>query len=130
MKKGLLLLVAISSLLVFTACSERREAYNAVVRLSVFVDDVEQNAPQFSDQDWKEKDTDYNALIKEIDKHRYSSDEVHQIGKLKGRYIGIRTKYHGIDLIKRIDNAYEDIKGQFEGFKDGLIGTHDSTDNN
>lgn len=115
----LLSLTALVCLLLLTACHDRR---HTLKELDVFVENVEKNAPQYSDADWERSDAEYDALIKEIDKYDYSIEETRQIGKLKGEYAGIKVKYKGEKFLERIDKAIEEAMGKIEGFKDGFIG--------
>lgn len=106
-------------LLIFCSCDKKQ---HAIDNLSNFVEKVEKNAPDYSDEDWAKVNQEYEEIIAEIDKYDYSGDETKQIAELKGKFVGIKTKDSVRDIIDGVDKAVQDIKGTVKGIKDGFLG--------
>ena len=123
-------LLAFICILLFSACNQRNRSQNAINNLRDFVTKVEENASEFTEEDWNRCDAEYETLAKEIDRYRYSAENVHEIGRLKGKYTGIKSKYKGKEMIENVENAIEDIKGKIEGFKEGISGQKESPEEN
>ena len=84
--------------------------------LSDFVEKVEKNAPEYTEEEWTNVNKEYDELIAEINKYEYTSDESKRIASLKGKFAGIKSKYHVNNIIDGIDETIEEVKGFFEGF--------------
>lgn len=116
--------MALICLLVFTSCDQKQYALDRFVD---FVEKTEKKAPEYTKEDWKEADMEYEKLIAELDKYEYSSNEAQRISELKGKYAGIKTKNTINTIIDGIDKAAKELKGTIEGFKDGLSGSDNTT---
>lgn len=106
-------------LLIFCSCDKKQ---HAIDNLSNFVEKVEKNAPDYSDEDWAKVNKEYEEITAEIDKYDYSGDETKRIAELKGKFVGIKTKDSVRDIIDGVDKAVQDIKGTVKGIKDGFLG--------
>lgn len=106
-------------LLIFCSCDKKQ---HAIDDLSNFVEKVEKNAPDYSDEDWAKVNKEYEEITAEIDKYDYSGDETKRIAELKGKFVGIKTKDSVRDIIDGVDKAVQDIKGTVKGIKDGFLG--------
>lgn len=112
-------LFIIITLCFLTACDRKQ---HAIDNLSNFVEKVEKNAPEYTDEDWDKVNKEYDEIIAEIDKYDYSGDETKRIAELKGKYIGIKTKDSVKDLINSVDKTLQEINGTVKGMKDGFLG--------
>lgn len=119
------LLTAFISLCLLTACDKKQ---HAIDNLRDFVENVEKKAPEYTEKDWIEADKKYDELIIEIEKYRYSGEESKQIGVLKGRYSGIKTKNKVTKFLEDIDNATQEFKGVLEGFTEGILGSDEKSE--
>jgi hypothetical protein len=119
MKRIVYLSLIVLALLVVTACDKKQ---HAIDKLSDFVEKVEKNSPEFTEEGWNKADKEFEDLVAETEKYEYSSQEVKRIAELKGRYAGIKAKNSVNKLIEGIDKAANEIKGTIEGFTDGIIG--------
>ena len=119
MKSTAFLLSTFLCLFLLCSCDKKQ---HAIDNLSDFVEKVEKNAPNYTDEDWKTVNKEYDELITEIDKYEYSSDEAKLIAELKGKFIGIKTKDSMKDLIDGVDKAVNEVKGTIKGIKDGILG--------
>lgn len=113
-----LLFATLVSLIVFSSCDKKQ---HAIDNLSNFVEKVEKNAPEYTDEDWAEVNKEYDEIIAEIDKYDYSGDETKRIAKLKGKFLGIKAKDSVKDLINGVDKTIKKIGGAVDGIKEGLL---------
>lgn len=120
-KKTLLAVIALMCLLVLTACDRKQRALD---NLREFVESVEKNAPDFTDEEWKEANKEYDNLMVEIDKYDYSLEESKQIGELQGRLAAIKVKDTGKDAIEGARKAYAKWVGIIWGFLKELFGSN------
>ena len=126
MKKVILLsLMTLVCALVFTSCDKKK---HAIDNLSDFVEKVEKNSPDYTKQDWEKVEKEYDELNAEIEKYEneYSSDEIKRIGKLKGKFLGIKTKDSIKGIINDVKNSADIVKGAIEGYTDEIISSKDS----
>lgn len=105
--------IALFCIMVLTACDKKQ---HAIENLTEFVDKVEKNAPEYTDEDWKEINKEYDELMAEIDKYDYSFEESKQIGELQGRLAAIKVKDTGRDAIEGAQKAYVKWLGILKGF--------------
>ena len=119
MKSTAFLLSTFLCLFLLCSCDKKQ---HAIDNLSDFVEKVEKNAPEYTDEDWAKVNQEYEEIIAEIDKYDYSGDETKQIAELKGKFVGIKTKDSVRDIIDGVDKAGQDIKGTVKGIKDGFLG--------
>lgn len=108
-------------LFVFTACDRKQRALD---NLKEFVEKVEKNAPELTDDEWKEVNKEYDDLMVEIDKYDYSLEESKQIGELQGRLMAIKVKDTGMDAIEGAKKAYGKWVGIIRGFLNELFGSN------
>ena len=114
-----LTLTALFCFIVLTACDRKQ---HAIDNLSEFVDKVEKHAPEYTDEDWKDINKEYDELVAEIDKYDYSSKEIERIEELKGKYDGLRFKDTVEDIVDGVDKAIHKAKGRTKGIINGIIG--------
>ena len=107
-------------LLIFCSCDKKQ---HAIDNLSDFVEKVEKNAPEYTEEDWTNVNKEYDELITEIDKYDYSGDEAKRIASLKGKYAGIKTKNTVNKFLDGIDKAAKEVKGAIDGFTEGIKGS-------
>jgi hypothetical protein len=111
-------------LLLLCACSSPKEAY--MDDLADFVDQVEEKQDELSDEDWEKLDKAFeqqtNQALDKV-KTQLTDEDKKEIGRLHGRYLVVRTKAAGQQLI---DHLKDGLK-YMEGLKDGI---QEATDNN
>ena len=104
MKSTAFLLSTFLCLFLLCSCDKKQ---HAIDNLSDFVEKVEKNAPEYTDEDWAKVNQEYEEIIAEIDKYDYSGDETKQIAELKGKFVGIKTKDSVRDIIDGVDKAVQ-----------------------
>ena len=67
-KKTLFAVIALMCLLVLTACDRKQRALD---NLKEFVERVEKEAPELTEDEWKDVNKEYVDLMAEIDKYDY-----------------------------------------------------------
>ena len=110
-------------ILVFSACDKKQ---HALENFTNFVEKVEKNAPEFTNEDWTIADKEYAELVAEVDKYEYSGDKAKRIAELKGKYAGIKAKNGIKKFFEDIDKAAQEVKGAIEGFTEGIVGNKES----
>jgi hypothetical protein len=87
---------------------------------NAFIIKVEADYKTYSDEDWENKELEYqeyiNSQYKKF-KEKLTDEDVRSVGKLKGKYQAIKIKY---EANKYIDKAVESIN-QLEGIVEGVI---------
>jgi len=126
--KTLLALVAVA--LLAAACNMFASLPD---RMDAFVDSVEKNAANYTQEDWNKANEQYQAFCQEFQKKKDSltGDEVKQFRAAMGRYASIAVK-SGIDsVVSSVEEIGMSISGAFEevgSFLEGLFSGQD--DNN
>ena len=120
-KKTLFAVIALMCLLVLTACDRKQRALD---NLKEFVEKVEKDAPELTEEEWKNVNKEYDDLMAEIDKYDYSLEESKQIGELQGRLVAIKVKDTGKDAIEGARKAYAKWVGIIWGFLHELFGSN------
>ena len=120
-KKTLFAVIALMCLLVLTACDRKQRAID---NLREFVERVEKEAPELTEDEWKDVNKEYVDLMAEIDKYDYSLEESKQIGELQGRLVAIKVKDTGKDAIEGARKAYAKWVGIIWGFLHELFGSN------
>lgn len=108
-------------LFVFSACDRKQRAID---NLREFVERVEKEAPELTEDEWKDVNKEYVDLMAEIDKYDYSLEESKQIGELQGRLVAIKVKDTGKDAIEGARKAYAKWVGIIWGFLHELFGSN------
>jgi hypothetical protein len=97
----------------FTSCSfYSKDDY--LKDFNKFINDVETNFESFSEEDWKLKDADfqnYTTELYEKFKEELTDDDQKLIGKLKTKYLLVKSKSEMKNLGKQINDGLNQLKG-------------------
>lgn len=93
-----------------------------ITRLSDIVEDLQQNASEYSEEDWQYFAEEFESIEAEIEQYRYdyTAEELNEIGRLKGICIAQLTKYSLNALKNEFDNSVNELNGLVEGLKQGF----------
>lgn len=116
-----LTITALFCILLFASCDRKQRALD---NLKEFVERVEKEAPELTEDEWKDVNKEYVDLMAEIDKYDYSLEESKQIGELQGRLVAIKVKDTGKDAIEGARKAYAKWVGIIWGFLHELFGSN------
>jgi len=116
-----LTITALFCILLFASCDRKQRALD---NLKEFVEKVEKEAPELTEEEWKDVNKEYDDLMAEIDKYDYSLEESKQIGELQGRLMAIKVKDTGKDAIEGARKAYAKWVGIIWGFLHELFGSN------
>lgn len=105
-------------MLTFTACSTSRMA--PVEELRDLSTELKLNSSEYDFQDWTRAKKKYVKLNKKIARNDYSPEERREIGQLKGECVGYFAKGIGRNLMDKVDNAAQQMKGFIDGLKNSL----------
>lgn len=99
------------------ACNTLYSKENYLKNYELFVTQTEQNYTNYTNQDWENSDLEYNKFTSELYQKVYSqltSEDQHQIGKLKTRYETIKLKIEINNSIQSIKDGVEQTSGALE----------------
>lgn len=122
MKKYLFICLTFALAFSFTACDSSQTAIND---LETLLHEIETNYQSYTEEDWENMSLSYSAIEEELAKHKYTDEELKEIGRLKGKCMGYLTKQSLKDLEKQIKDLTKELEGGIEGFLEVL-----SNDNN
>ena len=114
-----LLLTAVAAVVVMSSCKETLPK-----RFDLFVSQVEKRYTNFSEDNWKKANAQFDKLLKEYQENRdsYNAEEKKQINEAVGKYAGIVTKsglntvIDALDgMLKQIPSLLDNIGGFFKG---------------
>ena len=113
-------LIAITSFTLTLSAAEPKE--KCIKKLEKLNKEVKKEAANFTDEDWDAVMEQYSAISDELKTYEYTEEELRQIGKLKGRFLGMVAKKN----LTKGSKALNDFLQQMGGFLEGLIeGTDD-----
>lgn len=115
MKKIIFIYLGVVTLFCFMSCDSRK---SAIDDLKSLVNNVEVNYDSFTQEDWDNISLSYSAIEEELKKHEYTDEELDEIGRLKGKYLGLQTKYTIENIEKRATEFGKQLDGVIEGFSD------------
>ena len=113
MRRGYFILIGIVILLGVFACDYRK---SAIKDFKDLVDNIENNYKLYTDEDWEAISISYYAIEEELAKHEYTDEELREISRLRGKYVGFLSKYSLDDLERQINDIPIQIEGAIEGF--------------
>lgn len=105
------------------ACNPGQEKLNELEKL---VTEAEAEYESYNKEDWAGVEEAYDALVLEIDKYEYSSEEHRKIGKLKGKFEAIQMKYTMQNFSDMVSDYAEEVSGALEGILEELEQTEKS----
>ena len=119
-KKGMLLTVAMATLLM-CSCATRQRAVN---NLRSFQQEIEVNGAMYTIQDWKKAAKDYAKINKKIYKHysEYTPQELEEVGRLNGQCAASFAKGTSQNVTSKAQGAIGIIKGLVDGVMEGFGG--------
>lgn len=98
-------------------------AESAVDDLKELIEDIEQNSDNYTKDEWDEKILLYSQMEEELLKYKYTDEELKEIGRLKGKYLGLLTKSNIDDLNEKINDFSKKVEGGIEGFLEIISNT-------
>ena len=119
-----LILVCVSILLIvgLASCNPGQSTINDLESLVI---KVEREHETFTEEEWSEVSMTYSEIERVIANYEYSDEQLKEIGRLKGKYLGYQTQHSMNNMEKQIKNAAKEVEGAIEGFVDVF-----SNDNN
>ncbi len=113
MKKIMLFVMVMTILATVVACSTSQ---TAISDLESLVEKVEENRKEYTEEDWATVMKEYADINESLDGNEYTEEELKEIGRLKGRYIGLLTK----NAMNVAGSQLKILLKQFEGGMEGL----------
>jgi hypothetical protein len=119
MKWGSYLIVLTTSIFVM-GCSTKNNYLND---FNSFVTKVEANKTVLLEDDWQYLDAEFKKLSKEEYKkfsRKLTAEDKKAIGKLQARYLTIRIKSAGTQLLEEMEGGMKYLEGIMEGVNEAL----------
>lgn len=113
MKKAATLALIGMMAMMSLSCSTQK---SAIEDLDSLVEKIEQNHKEYTKEDWKEIFEEYSTINNTLKEHEYTDEELKEIGRLKGRYMGLLTK----KAVKTAGGQLKKFLKQFEGNVEGM----------
>lgn len=119
----LLVFMAIGFVILFSLSSctpAEQKCYN---KFSNFVNEFEEEAPNYTEQDWEVNAQLFEAYSNDLDafSQLYTPEQNREIGRLKARYHKTLLKYY----VNRASDFFNNISYQMEGYTEEMTGIID-----
>ena len=122
MKSITLLGIFIFALFLFSSCQTKEE--RVINKFKDLAERVDKNSETFSDKDWEEVLTEYEALHDEAMDCEFTNEQLREFGRVDGFLTGVITregsKKLGRDLGRYLNEGKQIMKGFLEGFNEGI----------
>ena len=105
------------------SCHSKQTPIN---RLEALAEDVQQNASEYTEEDWQSTANEIELIENEIEQFKAGKNfeirftELKEIGRLKGIYLAQLTKYSIKSFKNGLEDAMKEAEGIMEGFKQGF----------
>jgi hypothetical protein len=104
-------------LLGLSACDP---AVSSISNLEDLVDKIEANHESYTQEDWENIVVYYSEIEQEIAKHEYTDEQLKEIGRLKGQYMGYLADHYFNNIGNQIKDLAKELEGGIEGFLEVL----------
>lgn len=115
MKKVLFSVVLFLSLFLLASCNEYSGSHSKD-KLENLVERVEKNAESFSENDWEAVFNELDSIECELENCELSKEELHEIGRIKGKLVGYMAKTAFKSLKENIETFSTLFSGGVSGF--------------
>lgn len=123
------LAVALVALFTFTIPASAASPQDKCIRkLERFSKELKKNAPEYTEEDWTAAMNYFEQLSNDIKQYTYDEEELRQIGKLKGRCIGIFARRSLSRGASEINSFMQQLGGFLEGFLETTAPKSDDED--
>jgi len=120
-------------LLTVASCSNFGGKTSYISSFERFVEKVSDNQATYTDEDWEQADARFEQFA-DTDYQKYSrkltKEEKQKIGKLKGKYLAIRTKTEVGSFMDDLQNVIDELGGVVEGFTEEITKESNNQQNN
>lgn len=117
------LLVAVLALSM--ASCAKMQAKRQIHALESLTERVEKKGDSFTKQDWTEVSQEYDEICAKMNQCDYSSEQMQEIGRLKGRFYAACAKKAINNAGGLINGIMNTVGGAIDGFMDGMSGSQD-----
>lgn len=111
-KLGIFMVVVMIAVFVMSCNTSQ----SAISDLESLVEKVEKNRKEYTEEDWTSVMKEYSTINESLKENEYTEEELKEIGRLKGRYVGLLTK----SAMKVAGSQLKTLLKQFEGGMEGL----------
>ena len=115
--KNIIIYISVLIAAVVSACNSPQLA---IADLESLVSDVEMNHESYTAQDWDNVVASYSIIEEEMLQYDYTDEELKEIGRLKGLYLGYITKQAIIETEKQANDFLKELEGGISGFLEAM----------
>lgn len=114
---ALLAFIVVGLAISFTirSCTHPPKA-DPIEQLEELTEEIRIHHAEYTVSDWKKAYAQYKQISAEMEKHRYSDEEVEKIRQLEGECVGYFTK----SAVKSLEGIGSEIKDFFDGFNKAI----------
>ncbi len=106
----------------FSSCENKQTPIKKLEKLDRA---LVQKSESFTEQDWENAMMEYEQIEQELSMYDYTDEELHQIGKLKGRLFAKISKEYLNKTMDEFETQMKMFEGALEGFMEELGTTLD-----
>jgi hypothetical protein len=114
MKKVLIILLTMGLASFMMSCATPEE--KSLRSLQEFYNELELNHENYTIEDWDKAQAEFDSITAGLNLQHYTNEQLHEIGKLKGKCSAYLTK----GILKRAEKGFVEFGGILEGFFEEL----------
>lgn len=117
--RNIIIYISVLIAAIVSACNSPQLA---ISDLESLVSDVEMNHESYTAEDWDNVIASYSMIEEEMLQYDYTDEELKEIGRLKGRYLGYITKQAIKETEKQANDFLKELEGGVSGFLEAMSG--------
>jgi hypothetical protein len=107
-------------ILILGACSTQEQ--KNISELEKFTNELQENSSTYTNEEWSASMDEFQILTQSIETGHYTQEERRELGRLKGKCLGIYAKHSRQLLESEIEGVATELEGAFDGFMEVLEG--------
>jgi len=114
----LTLLVAFTSLLLLTGCSNKN--IDTINDLEAMTEDLTTKYGDYTQEDWDIAENQFGLICEELEQYEFTDEQLKHIGELKGKCTAVFARKKASDLKNSLHRIGKEVEGFIEGISGGL----------
>ncbi len=122
----LTLLVAFTSLLLLTGCSNKN--IDTINDLEAMTEDLTTKYGDYTQEDWDIAENQFGLICEELEQYEFTDEQLKHIGELKGKCTAVFARKKASDFKNSFHKLGKEVEGFIEGFSEGIENSRVSQD--
>ena len=122
MKLKSVFIIALLSALMLSSCQTKEE--RVISKMNNLAERIEKNAETYDTEDWEAVLKEYQQLQKEAANCKFSSEQLHELGRVEGKLTATMTRESAKSLGRNVgdilQNGSKVLHGVFDGINESL----------